>query len=720
MTTQISTFEVTAPFLRSNGYLPIPIIPGTKRPAAQGWTEEGFDPHPGHYTGFYTGIATSHTPVIDIDVSEATVVAQIRAIVKDVTGGVVPLSRTGMAPRVALLFRTLEPFEKQTTAEYSLTTDPTIDGKLKRSRVEVLCKGQQIVVEAIHPTTARPYVWADNITPLHVPRGDLPLLSLEQAIEIVKRCDALLAQHGERTSAMQINGEQHVPNAELVAKDPIECIAALDAIPNNDAPYDDYIYLLLAAKGALGEGGLDTFRRHSQKSQKHDESTFQQQWAKAKPKAIGAGTIYHLARQSGWNNFPTAAEVFGANQLQASPSYCEAYIHQLAKFVDFDGTAKPPRWVIPGFIGHGVVVISGAPGVGKTTALLPLAMTAAGLHGDAALLPVHWRHVVYVTEDIEQAKRIIAGIVGYGGLGITLEAVRERVHLVEAVRLDPPYVAQVGKLYREKFTRVVNGVEVLALVVFDTKSAVLALDNENDNAEASDVMATLKQNFEGQPLWLVGHVAKPNLNRSDVSGLTSRGASAIEGDANQTIFLIRDGDSRYLLLGKTRFEPTCRELEITSRTATAPGNDEFGEPADITMRWGIASLPLQSRKQAAEQDAERAKQVEGRTLRQNILDAVEHGWQLGNPLNRAGVKAQVSRKGAVVGLEIEKLLSEGLLHEVPVPAAIRTNPKRAAFLVSVTAEEHSANAGLPAAKQVIPASWRKPPIPSVPGALPNA
>jgi len=71
---------------------------------------------------------------------------------------------------------------------------------------------------------------------------------------------------------------------------------------------------------------------------------------------------------------------------------------------------KAPRWVIPGFIAHGVTVIAGAPGVGKTTAILPLAMTAAGLHGDEALMPNQWRHVVYVTEDIEQVLRILAGI----------------------------------------------------------------------------------------------------------------------------------------------------------------------------------------------------------------------------------------------------------------------------------------------------------------------
>lgn len=35
-------------------------------------------------------------------------------------------------------------------------------------------------------------------------------------------------------------------------------------------------------------------------------------------------------------------------------------IHPLAKFVDFDGKPKPPRWVIPGFIGHCVCIRSGS------------------------------------------------------------------------------------------------------------------------------------------------------------------------------------------------------------------------------------------------------------------------------------------------------------------------------------------------------------------------
>ena len=398
------------------------------------------------------------------------------------------------------------------------------------------------------------------------------------------------------------------------------------------------------------------------------------------------------------------------------PPKPEPKIHPLARFVDIDGTAKPPRWVIPGFIGHGVVVIAGAHGVGKTTALLPLALTAAGLHG-GELMPRQWRHVVYVTEDVEQARRILAGLTLHSNLGIDLGRVRERLHIVEAVRLDPAFVASVGTTYREQFTRTVEGVEVLPLVVLDTKSAVLAIENENDNSEASSMMAALKQGFDRLPVWLIGHVAKANLSRNDA--LTSRGASAIEGDANQTMFLIREGESRYLVQGKTRFEAKWPELEITSHTAQTVEPDEFGNMETVLLRWGIAAPAQQSRKEAAEQAAEQQRKDDEASLRQDIRDAVEVAWQTGNPLNREGVKAKCKRKHSEAITCLEGLLSERWLHEVFVPAKERLHPRKSAFFVNLTTVEHEAvlsGGDLPADKLVIPASWKKAPVSIMPDA----
>lgn len=386
-----------------------------------------------------------------------------------------------------------------------------------------------------------------------------------------------------------------------------------------------------------------------------------------------------------------------------------ALIHPLALYTEFDVNASAPRWVIPGFIGHGVVVISGAQGVGKTTALLPLALVAAGLFG-GELMPIQWRHVVYITEDVEQARRILAGIVGFGNLGVSFQSVRERLHIVKAVRLNPSFVAQVGKTYREQFSRTIGHAEVLPLVVFDTKSAVLAQENENDNSEASAMMAALKQGFDGLPVWLIGHVAKPSIGRADKMALSSRGAGALEADADQTLFLVQKDDRRLLLQGKTRFEPRWPALALIPYTADVPAKDEYGNAEVITLRWSIATPIAKSMRETATKAAQVAKSVETERLRQDIRDAVEAAWQSGNPLNRQGVKAAIRRQNSAVLSALEELLSERWVNEVSVPAKERTHPKRSAFLIQLSGAEREAllrGDGLPTAKQKIPESWKK-------------
>jgi RecA-family ATPase len=412
------------------------------------------------------------------------------------------------------------------------------------------------------------------------------------------------------------------------------------------------------------------------------------------------------------------AELLGNASEPPKPN---APVHPLARFLDLDAEPVAPRVIVPGFIGHGLVIIAGGHGVGKTTALLPLAMVTAGLHrpGDP-LAPKHWRHVVYVTEDTEQARRIVAGLVKFGGLGLDAGTVCERLHIVEACRLEPSYVAQVASTYREQFTRTCKGVEVLPLVVFDTKSAVLELEDENSNSEASAAVAMLKQSFEGLPVWLVGHIAKASMGRADVAGLSLRGGSAFEADATQVLYLVKDGEARFLVRGKTRFEADWPELAIESHTAATVARDEFGDPRPVVLRWAIARPPEQSREEAQEQAKEAARKAEAAALRDEVRGAVEQAWQGGYPLNREGVKAKVKRNRAEVTDTIENLLAERWLHEVSIPAKERTNPKRASFLVNLTTEEHEAarrGEGWPLAKLVVPESWRKAAVESVPSVV---
>lgn len=393
--------------------------------------------------------------------------------------------------------------------------------------------------------------------------------------------------------------------------------------------------------------------------------------------------------------------------------------HPLSCIVQPCTALQAPQWLLPGFLAAGLTLIAGGHGVGKTTALLPLAAGVAGFYEHGwQLAPKHWRAVVYVTEDIPQAQRILHGLAGH--LATTTAAIAERLHLVDARRLPAAVLVQVGNTYRERYSRTVQGVELPPLVVLDTQAATIALESENDNSEASAAVAMLKQHFAGLPVWLVAHLAKQNLNRSDVQHLTSRGASAWEADANATAFLVKEGEganaTRWLTLGKRRFEPRWPELLLHSHCTETTGYDAWGDPEPLALRWAIAQPQEGCRQERMEQVRQEQQRDDEAALRQEIRDAVQIAWQEGHPLNRAGVKAKVRRKAADVVACIERLLAESWLQEIHVPRSERKHPSRADFLVNLdTPEREAARRGepLPLAKSAIPESWKKanPPVP---------
>ena len=94
-------------------------------------------------------------------------------------------------------------------------------------------------------------------------------------------------------------------------------------------------------------------------------------------------------------------------------------------------------------------------------------------------------------------------------------------------------------------------------------------------------------------------------------------------------------------------------------------------------------------------------------------------WGAGNPLSREGVKAKSKQRHSDVITCLETLLHERWLHEVFVPAKERLHPRKSAFFVNLTTEEHESVIGggdLPAEKLVIPASWKKAPVSIMPDA----
>lgn len=309
------TFGNIAQALAKQGYEPVPIIRGEKRPAPAKWQQGGWEAYSSQYSENYTGILTRHTPGVDIDVSHAGLVAAIRDIVFDVVGcyEMPPPRRIGNAPRELLLFRTEEEFAKVSTATYALKTDkPDADGVVKGSKVEILASGQQFVAYAIHPGTGKPYAWNGSGEPLLVGRDKLLTLDEAQAQEIILRCEALLSLHGTLIGRKPMTSgilADRVPGQRQEADDPIAAMAALGQMPNPDLAFEDWLRVLYATKGALHEDGHSVFMAWSAKSPKHNQAFAEREWRKAKPTQLGAGSLIWMARSLGWSPISVAKTV---------------------------------------------------------------------------------------------------------------------------------------------------------------------------------------------------------------------------------------------------------------------------------------------------------------------------------------------------------------------------------------------------------------------------
>jgi Bifunctional DNA primase/polymerase, N-terminal len=154
------TYADLALKLLDNGYEPLPILLGTKRPAPNRWTsisieEVQVSAWSRSWPTAGIGLRTGHLVAIDIDFDDPELAHQISAEAEQLLGPT--MVRVGRWPRRLLIYRTDVPFPKR-----------------KVGPVEVLGLGQQFVAYAAHPDTGRPYEWVTGESPADVPLQDLP------------------------------------------------------------------------------------------------------------------------------------------------------------------------------------------------------------------------------------------------------------------------------------------------------------------------------------------------------------------------------------------------------------------------------------------------------------------------------------------------------------------------------------------------------------------
>lgn len=356
--------------------------------------------------------------------------------------------------------------------------------------------------------------------------------------------------------------------------------------------------------------------------------------------------------------------------LKAGGTLSDAEVRQALRIAPTDrrhrldlSGLRPTEFVVDGFLRNGLTVIAGAPGVGKTSLIAPLAAVVAHLV-ESDLRPALRRKVAYLSEDPEQVETVLYALAKHAPGAASADEFNEWFTLLPSRRLTPEKLAKLIASIVETHTVEQNGYAVRPLIVLDTSNANIELESENDNSEVGRAIAAIKQNLSTAGCWLIAHTPK-TLKRADVRDLTTRGASAFAGDANATAFVFQeDGqdDRRFLALDKHRFEADFREIEFTTECGEEVVQTPWGDVQRRRYRWGLPAVGdtaarIEARERAREQAREVADQRAEAELQGAIVQFIASNGPSSKKAIETGVVGNTTRKRKAV----DSLLESGAL-----------------------------------------------------------
>lgn len=453
-----------------------------------------------------------------------------------------------------------------------------------------------------------------------------------------------------------------------IADNLVRAKEVLTYIPADD--YEVWIRVGMILKGEFGDNAYDLWNHWSSQSESYDPEIMFNKWASFNGSGLTMASLVAMGKDYGYEipHAPksTPLEDFGildeATGELTIPKPEKVSLLDRA-YIEPVKDIKAPEWVVDGVIPNGVGVIAGVGGVGKTTAIMPLAATVAGFDDHLSDIKVTIpRHVIYITEDPVQAQKAIYAITKWRKSDKDLATIYDFVHLYNSNQYKINDLRSLLIEAVERYSMEFRGIMFAPLVIFDTASANIAVDNENDNAEISKYMTMFKQLWAQHklPIWLVNHLAKSanGMNIDELDTHSARGASAWRDNSNWTANLAIEKDStdRVLHMIKVREELRFNEIIFSSVTHDLPSTDIFGEYTEVTFRYTTAK---RSSSGARMHDKIKAQE-------EAILKVVrETAYASNNDIVEAvtGSKKDITAR-------TRKLIEEGKLRVLPLPEGV--------------------------------------------------
>ncbi len=247
-----------------------------------------------------TGILCDGLRALDLDVDNAGVVAQLRALAFQILGEA-PVRTRDNSPRCLLLY----------AAESGEPAKRVLPGKV--GKIEVLGRGQQFVGFGYHPSGAL-LRWQPE-APTTFSRTTLPAVSETQITAFLEAAASVIEAVAPGRAASDDGLFPHSSSSRGQAADPLDVAAALAVIPNDGAAdWEWWNKIGMATWGATSGSmsGFAAWAAWSERHASHDPAECRERWLhyrKAPPDQIGAGSLFKLARDArpGWSK-PTESE----------------------------------------------------------------------------------------------------------------------------------------------------------------------------------------------------------------------------------------------------------------------------------------------------------------------------------------------------------------------------------------------------------------------------
>lgn len=270
-----------------NGYDICFIYPGKKRPVGDDWEAKTHGPKriagmiergKGDYG---IGIKARETAGVDIDCYDKKLVKHMIQVVEDICEPTI--QRIGFAPKTLLVYRVEDEFPKTQSKIF-------IDDEGRPIKLEVLAAGQQFVAFAIHPDTNEPYKWVNDRSVLDVAQEDLPVITHDDALEIVAEFERQCRKRGwpEKTSVKRLaaaGGKERRDDPFLTDKSKVDLtsealLKKLHRVPNAD-DYEMWFHVGMALYHQFdgAQEGLDMWHEWSSSAQNYDMDALDEKWA---------------------------------------------------------------------------------------------------------------------------------------------------------------------------------------------------------------------------------------------------------------------------------------------------------------------------------------------------------------------------------------------------------------------------------------------------------